>query len=196
MKNFLKRILQTLLGFERYLYIFARYIIATLRWNRREKDFLHFVGLLPDKGSVIDIGANIGAMTTHLARRLRHAKIYAIEPVPCNISTLKKIVGHYRLKNVSIIETALGNQSGDVEMVLPSENNVKLHGLSHVMHKSIPAYNEGERMITPVCALDSMDEFKNGNVVTGIKLDVENYEYYVLDGARELIKKNRPLIYS
>jgi FkbM family methyltransferase len=196
MKIFVKRLLQHLLGFERYLYVFARYIIATLRWNRKEKDFLHFIRLIPDGGIVLDVGANIGAMTTYLSRRLKNTHIYAIEPVPCNVNTLKKIVEHYNLNNISIMETALGNIRGEIEMVLPEVKNVKLHGLSHVVHNSIESNNTGEHFMAPLCTLDSVHEFRNGKAVTGIKIDVENYEYYVLDGGRELIGRYHPVIYS
>jgi FkbM family methyltransferase len=196
MKIFLIRTLQRLLGFERYLYVFSRYVVTTLQWNLKEKDFLYFVNLLKDNGIVLDVGANIGAMTTHLSRRLKNSKIFSFEPVPFNISTLKKIVKHYKLKNVCIMETALGNTSGQIEMIVPKEKNVKLHGLSHVMHDSINDFNEGDHFLAPVCTLDSIKEFNNGHAIRGIKIDVENYEYFVLDGARDLIRRNHPLIYS
>lgn len=196
MKIFIKRVLQLILGFETYLYVFARYIIHTLHRNRNEKDFLHFADLLKDGDTILDIGANIGAMTVHLARRFPSSKIYSFEPVPVNIKTLKRIVKHYRLKNVCIMETALGNECGEIEMIMPSEKKVKLHGLSHVVHESITDYNEGERFKTPVITLDSIALLNGGEVVKGIKLDVENFEFFVLEGGKALISRDYPIIYS
>jgi len=196
MKTFVKRILQSLLGFETYLYVFAKYIIATLKFNRREKDFLHFISLLPPKGIVLDIGANIGAMTTHLTRRLKEASVYAFEPAPCNLRTLKKIVRHYKLNNVSIMEMALGNSTGKTDMIVPEEKKIRMHGLSHIIKDNQKDDEPGEHFTAEMTTLDNIRAFKNGAPVTGIKLDVEDYEYFVLDGGRDLITKHHPIIYA
>ena len=60
MKTFVKYILQKILGLKTYLYVFARFIIVKLKWDKKEKDFFHFLKLLPDNGIVLDLGANIG----------------------------------------------------------------------------------------------------------------------------------------
>jgi FkbM family methyltransferase len=195
MKIFVKRILQLLLGFENYLYVFARYIISTLHRNRKEGDFLYFLGMLRDGETAIDIGANIGAMTVHLSRRLPASVIIAIEPVPCNIRTLKRVLKHYHIRNVVVVEKALGNYRGEIEMVLPVQKNVRLHGLSHVVHESMHEYNEGEKVKVAQIPLSELEELKGIARVGGIKIDVENYEYFVLDGGKELLKKDHPVVY-
>ena len=40
-----------------------------------------------------------------------------------------------------------------------------------------------------------MKEHKINARITAIKLDVENFEFFVLDGGRETIAKNRPIVY-
>ncbi len=196
MKIFVKRILQLILGFENYLYVFARYIITTLSRNRKEGDFMYFLQMLRNGDTVLDIGANIGAMTVHLSRKLPKSTIVAFEPVPCNIKTLKRIIKHYKLENVLLIEKALGNTMGEITMVLPTEKKVRLHGLSHVVHETIVDYNEGPQFSVPLITLDSMNEWDRLPTVGGIKMDVENYEYYVLDGGKAMLKKHRPIIYT
>ena len=89
MKQLAKKILQTLLGFDNYLFLFSLYVIYTLRWNRNERDFLYFLEMLPDEGTVLDIGANIGIMTVHFSRRLPQARVLAIEPIPANLKALR-----------------------------------------------------------------------------------------------------------
>jgi FkbM family methyltransferase len=196
MKIFVKRILQGVLGFENYLYVFARYIIANLHRNRKEGDFMHFLKLLHNGDTVLDIGANIGVMTVHVSKKLPASKIIAFEPIPCNIRTFKRVVKHFNLKNVTLIEKALGNTSGQIEMVLPTEKKVRLHGLSHVMHDSITGYNEGVRFSVPLVTLDGMSEWTQLPRIGGIKMDVENYEFFVLDGGKELLKKHLPIVYT
>jgi hypothetical protein len=45
--------------------------------------------------------------------------------------------------------------------------------------------------------LDNMIEITNsGKRISGIKIDVENFEFFVLDGAKQLIAKNRPVVYA
>jgi FkbM family methyltransferase len=196
MKTSIKYILQHLLGFKNYLFVFSLFTIYRLKWDKNEKDFLLFLGLIPDGGIVLDIGANIGIMTTHLARKLKRTVIYAYEPIPQNLETLKRICRHFRLKNVKIKEKALGDHTGSVEMVMPVIQSVKMQGLSHVIHENVAADDTG---ITYSVVLDTLDNekdfFEPRSKVTAIKMDVENFEYYVLKGASNLLKHHSPIVY-
>lgn len=157
---------------------------------------MYFLKIIPETGIIIDIGANIGVMTAYLAKSKR-AKIFAIEPMPSNLKALRRIVAHYNLKNVEIMDFALGHEQGSIEMVMPVVKRVKMQGLSHVVHESIHEFNEGEKITVPVKTLDQLEpEISNGNPITAIKMDVENFEYFVLEGGFELIKKHKPLIYT
>jgi FkbM family methyltransferase len=156
---------------------------------------MHLLKLLPDKGIILDIGANIGMMTVHLARSFPHAQVFAFEPIPHNIKTLKRIIAFFKIKNTRVMETALGNADGNIRMVMPVIDSVRMQGLSHVIDEG-HTLEEGNQFITPIHRLDSYpDLFSDGAVVTGIKMDVENYEYFVLEGAQELIRKHHPVIY-
>ena len=98
MKNTLKYILQKILGFQTYLFVFSVFKIQTLYSDPKEKDFFQFLSLLKDgEGAVLDIGANIGIMTVHLAQKLPNSTIHAFEPMPSNYSVLKKIVNRFKL---------------------------------------------------------------------------------------------------
>jgi FkbM family methyltransferase len=182
------------MGFQNYLYVFALFKIRTLNNDRKEKDFFHFLSLLEDgKGDVLDIGANVGIMTVHLAKKLPNTTVHAIEPIPVNLSVLKRIVDHYGLKKIRIYETAVGDEVGQIEMVLPHQDGTKLQGLSHVKHESITEWNDGEEFQVPVNTLDNLI---NGQPVQGIKIDVENFEYYALKGGKRIIEQNHPVIYA
>ncbi len=196
MKNKIKVFLQKLLGFDRYLYFFSIYIINSLKWNKKEGDFVFFRNIIPNGGVILDIGANIGAMSVHLARSHKNSQIFAFEPIPDNIRCLKKIIAHYKLNNVTLIESALGDIKGSIEMVMPVNKSARLQGLSHVLHQSITENNEGNKFVTPITTLDNFFIEKNiTDPVIAIKLDVENFEFFVLKGAENTIKKFRPLIY-
>ncbi len=186
-----------MLGFDRYLFLFALFIIHSLRWNRNERDFLYFLNIIPNRGIVLDVGANIGIMSVWLGRRLKNAQILAFEPIPHNIKALKRVLKHYKLNNVQVIEKALGNRNGETEMIMPVLDDVKMQGLSHVVHESIQDFNEGKKYKASMMRLDDCEHLKDDSIeLTAIKLDVENFEYFTLDGARRLIKKHKPLIYT
>ncbi len=194
MKNTLKYILQKILGFQTYLFVFSVFKIQTLYSDPKEKDFFQFLSLLKDgEGAVLDIGANIGIMTVHLAQKLPNSTIHAFEPMPSNYSVLKKIVNRFKLKKVQIHEIALGEAPGVVKMILPENGKTKMQGLSHVKHDSITEWNEGEEFDVP---LDTLDNLIKNEKIQGIKIDVENFEYYALNGGKRILEENHPVIYA
>ncbi len=193
-KNTLKYILQQLLGFRTYLFVFALFKIRTLRFDRKERDFFQFLSLLTNgKGDVLDIGANLGIMTFHLANQLPNVTVHAVEPIPVNLQVLEQLVKKYRLANVKVYPHALGDTVGQLEMILPHDGKTKMQGLSHVKHESITDWNEGDSYSVEVKRLDEMSFSKP---IQGIKIDVENFEYFVLIGGKILLETNRPIIYA
>ena len=185
-----------LLGFQRYLNLFAWYKVKTLKRDRKENDFFAFLQLLPEDGIVLDIGANIGIMTVHLSHRVHKGNVIAFEPMPDNLRTLHHIIARFNLRNVRVQACALGDHEGNVEMVMPVESGARQQGLSHVLHETITERNEGLRFSVPLKKLDSFDFAKHDLPrVTGIKMDVENFEAFVLEGGKQLLARHKPLLY-
>lgn len=196
-KNLVKFILQKLFGFQRYLYIFSVFIIKKLPWDKNEGDFIHFLKLIPNEGTLLDIGANIGVMSYYLAKRKPNAKVIAFEPLKVNYTNLEKLIQKYKLNNIRVEKYALGDESGEVEMVMPVVNSAKLHGLSHVVHESINEYNEGSKYKVPIFRLDDINCVNDAeHPVKAIKIDVENFEYFVLKGGIEMLKRDAPIVYA
>ncbi len=197
MKTIVKFVLQRVLGFKNYLFIFALYIAATLKHDRKEGDFLHFLSILPAHSTILDIGANIGVMTVHIARKLPDSNVFSFEPVPVNLLTLRKLLKFFKLKNVTVFETALGNYNGTADIILPERKKVKFHGLSHIEGVEGSEGDTGIKYSVRMQRLDDLKELRNlSKPVSGIKIDVENYEYNVLEGAKELLMRNKPVIYA
>lgn len=193
LKSLLQYILQKTLGFQDYLFLFSLFKINTLKFDAKERDFLLFCNSIKGKGVILDIGANIGIMTALLSKRFTDSTIIAIEPIPYNISALKRVISYLNLKNVKIMETALGSSDGEVEMVLPLQGGVKKQGLSHVVDDKNSSV--GEKFKVAIARLDGLTSSFPDNVIA-IKLDVENHEYEVLDGGKALIQESRPVIYT
>ena len=192
MKNFVKYILQITLGYQRYLRVFSKYKIRTLRKDTKEKDFFAFMDAIDREGSIMDVGANIGIMTYHLAKRFGDRKVYAVEPMPNNFSVLKEIVESNNLANVELVPSAVGDEKTILEMVLPVNGKVKMQGLAHVVHDSIDEWNEGEK-INVSC--ERLDDIASGERIAGIKMDIENFEYFALKGATSILKEYKPVVY-
>ena len=193
MKNKIKYLLQHLLGFNNYLYYFAKFKIATLKWDKNENDFFHFVSLLPNDGAILDIGSNIGIMSCTLAKLKPNAHIFSYEPIKENYEVLHKIVKS-KTSNISLYNIALGSKKGLLTMIMPTIGKAKQQGLSHVYDENEKYDYDGEKYSVPVERVDDLFLNFNKNIV-GIKIDVENFEHQVLLGAQELLVKHKPILY-
>src|ERR1700676_1513882 len=182
-----KFILQKLLGFENYLFIFSIFSISRLRLHLHNKEFIHFLRMIPENGNVLDIGSNIGITAVPLAKRVSGGKVFCFEPIPKNIKTLKRIRTHYHLSNIEIFETALGDRNGELTMVMPIMYNVKFQGFSHVLEKESDT-EKGDLFPVHVQRLDDIRVLQMLPKIDAIKIDVENFEYFVFMGATELLK--------
>lgn len=194
MKNAIKKLLQKILGFETYLKVFAAYKIRTLRRDPKECDFFIFMSLLNDSGLILDVGANLGIMSWHLLDTFPKAEIWAFEPIPENGRTLREVTKKFESERFRIFDLALGDKPGKAKMVLPRVGKVKMQGLSHVMHSSIEDFNSGDFYEVEIDTLDNI--IGPEKRVEGIKLDVENFEYFALLGGKEMIIRDKPIIYT
>lgn len=196
MKTFAKYILQNLLGLKAYLYVFALFVIVKIRWDKKERDFFHFLELIPDGGIVLDLGANIGVTSYHLAKKLPKSTIFSFEPLQLNMDVLKRIKDKFRLTNIKEYQVAVGHTNGTLEMVMPIINKVPMHGLSHVIQEESMENISGLKYVVPVICLDDFKELDETNKkITALKIDVENFEYFALKGGENLLTKNKPVIY-
>jgi len=197
LKSSIKKVLHSIFGFERFLYYFSLFKIYTLKIDVKENGIFQFINKVNEskrEGIILDIGANIGITCGVIARNSEY-KIYAYEPLPLNYNILEKVIARLKISDrVQVYKMALGNTDGYCDMVLPVVEDVRMHGLSHVIDESITDFNEGQKIEkVPIRKLDSI--IKSQQIV-GIKLDVENFEFEVLKGAKELLMSQRPVIYT
>jgi FkbM family methyltransferase len=189
-----KFILQRLLGIENYLFLFSIFTINRLRLRFYNKEFLYFLKMIPEDGNVLDLGSNIGFMSVPLAKKASRGKVFSFEPMPQNIKTLRRICAYYKISNIEIFETALGDHNGELTMVLPVFYNVKFHGFSHVVEKESDKA-KGDLFTVRVQRLDDIPSLQFIPKINAIKIDVENYEYQVLKGAETLLQHHKPVVY-
>jgi len=195
LKNKIRYWCQQLIGLDRYLFLFARLTIFRIRYLGYEKEFRYFMRLLPPSGILLDIGANIGAMTAVLAQRFPRSEVIAVEPVPLNAAILRKVKTFFGLTNIELCETALGDTEGEITMLTPLVDAAVMHGLSHVWQKPEKTTPAGAFTV-PITSLDQLHLLQTTGQITAIKIDVENFEYYVLKGGKQLLQKHHPIVFA
>ena len=131
---------------------------------------------------VVDVGANIGYFTAHMARLVGAAgTVHAFEPEPQNFELLTANMAGNRLTNVVLHQVALGAQAGTAVL-----HRSDFSGGMHRLYESVCC--SGPAVEVPLLRLDAL--LQPGQVSL-IKIDVEGFEPYVLAGAQSLIR-NQP----
>lgn len=134
--------------------------------------------VLPPDGVAVDVGANIGVLTRLMAELAPAGRVYAFEPAPENFDYLRRNVAG--LDHVEALPVAVLDRDGPVYL----EFNEAYPAGSFVSDKGQPV--EGVRLDSwaQVAALSRLDV---------LKIDVEGVEPSVLAGAREIIRRYRPV---
>lgn len=153
------------------------------------------------QGVVLDIGAHCGSHTLLYKRVNPDLRVLAFEPQKKMFDLLVRNVARNNLQGVQCYNVALGHYNGEAEM-----NGFSYDGpnsLSTVSYDDGPMYNlaglqigeHGEKV--KMRTLDSLFAYNldwGDEEVVFMKIDVEGYEPYVLQGAELLIQGYSPII--
>jgi FkbM family methyltransferase len=136
----------------------------------------------------IDIGANIGITAGQLAARVgASGHVWAIEPLPRNVSCLRDFRERNDLSMIRILDLAAGAADGTIGIS---------YGPGFGGWASVVASTTGGGTRVPVRTLDGLvSEMGNDGRLSLIKIDVEGYELQVLQGATETLARFQPLLY-
>jgi FkbM family methyltransferase len=132
---------------------------------------------------VLDVGANIGFHTLYFAELVGETgQVTAFEPVPYNFETLNYNISLNNFKHIKTKNIALGSKNEQISIAADEKSTNP--GTFNLFDQS------GNTLIT--CSIG--DEVIGNEKVDFIKIDVEGYESFVIQGLLETIKKNRPKI--
>jgi FkbM family methyltransferase len=137
----------------------------------------------------IDVGANIGYFSCLMSKLAGPAgKVLAIEPEPQNLKLLEQNIKINELTNVTVHPCALGAGEGSAMLGLYKPSNRGRHSLLEKDAK--------ERIKVPVRTLDDVarDSGINAGSWSLVKIDVEGYEGFVIDGAKETLPRIETLV--
>jgi len=179
----------------------------------QKQNLVHLRELCPNPRKILDIGMNIGMNTWEYATFAQ--EVHSFEPVPAtyqvaldnialNINHQDSSLGWWKdaagnwasllpSGKINTYNVALGPVPGSVEMHIKKNdghNRVANDGYALPSGRLVKTNTGYQRVQVPQVTLDSY----NFTDVDIIKIDVEGYEFQVLEGAVNTIAQNRPII--
>lgn len=131
-----------------------------------------------EKYDLIDAGASNGDTAAIFSREYAFRTIHAFEPEQHNYSLLVKNIGKFQLDNVVPVHMGLGDKTQKARITNEEgQSHIGAEGKQSVQMTTIDAY------------------VAKSNIAVGlIKMDIEGYEYFALQGAVNTIKKYQPIL--
>jgi FkbM family methyltransferase len=159
---------------------------------RRTRASLLPDGALADVRGVIDVGANVGRWSGGILQLCQPQRLLALEPQPSVLGALRSRIGSNPC--VEIIEAAVGRENGTIDfhvtshvdgasVLRPREEMNVIYGVGYDIVETIPV---------PVRRLD--DLAADLDEVTLLKIDVQGYEQFVIEGGEETLRRTRHVV--
>lgn len=163
-----------------YLYNFGSYELPTINYIKKN---------IKPNMTILDIGGNVGLMTLVFANQLKKTgKVFTFEPEPNNFSKLQHNIKLNEFSNIVLNQVAVSDSNSVLKFFLSTGNNFGVHSL---------IYNEDldQNFIeVPTVKIDDFVLKNNISKVDMIKIDVEGAELDVINGMRDLLKRDKPIL--
>ena len=163
-----------------------KYLIHLLAWKNfffGEPEIKFLKNIVNKEKTAIDIGANRGIYSYFLSKLAKD--VIAYEPNPKMFNFLLKA----KIKGVKINNIALSDSKRISFLKIPIFNDVEVDGWASLSKN----FDEGLKKSYVEVNVDTLDNKSHKNVGF-IKIDVEGHEEAVINGARNLIKMNKPTL--
>ncbi len=152
--------------------------------------------------AALDVGANFGLYTYHLARAAGPTgRVHAFEPVPFTCGTLRKVVRLLRLRNVTVNEVGCSDGPGKIMFEVPlAESGALATGVAYAQGRDDDRPGKETqvrwRAVKPVEGeVVALDEYLREERSIGLlKCDIEGAEPLAFRGARALLERHRPTV--
>ena len=133
---------------------------------------------------VIDVGANIGALTMVAAGLVGPGgSVFAVEPNPRNARMIEASRRLNGFAHVTVLQAAAGRATGLLELATSFSNGVTA------------AIEPGHELSAESVACVALDQVVDrSRPVSLMKLDVEGAEFNALLGCQELLRRDRPVL--
>ena len=151
------------------------------------------------KGTVLDIGANIGMITTALLRHGWFDRAVCIEPSPANLRLLRLNLAQNELEaRTTVLGVAMSSEPGELAFELSErntgDNRVRVPGSA-----GTPGAFKEERRVEIKVPVDTLDHALaaagvNATEVKLLWMDIQGFEGKCLEGASKTLAAGMPVI--
>jgi len=144
---------------------------------------------LKEGENALDIGGNIGLQSLRMSACVgANGKVYSFEPLQHIQEKFKKNMALNKVNNVTLFEVALSDQRD--EMIYKLDKNTWNQGAFSL--KDQTTGTDSQKIVIKIA--DELPEIQQLESLALIKIDVEGFEYNVLRGLKETLKKHHPRI--
>jgi FkbM family methyltransferase len=173
-------------------------LVDTLYYNKEYyeyNDLSLFVHLARVSKNIIDVGANTGLYSILSATASPDATVFAFEPNPTNHKRLQKNIELNQLKNIKVIQNAVGDSAKPISFTIPKDERISYTSsvLGDFSKSTHGGQLEWKEITVPQATLDTF--FKDSfNQIDLLKIDVEGYELAVFEGGKTFFQNNSPVV--
>ncbi len=206
-KNKLRILLLNTLGpknVDRFRYLKFSYYFGKILKSKTKKEFIKKFSdfyepemeLIPkimprNPEFIIDIGANYGPHSIFLSKLYPNSKILAFEPSSRTFNIFNKLVKNFDLKNIYPIKKGLGIKEETREIYMPMQYTI----LAYVLDKNAKGKDNGSTEKIDITTLDKFVKRNKISKIDFIQCDVEGFELNVFKGAKDTLKKHKPVVF-
>lgn len=142
----------------------------------------------------IDIGANVGFFSVAMAQRMNGGRILSVEPSSATADRLERNIARNGVGAATIVfRGAVADQAGMLALNYV-QGKEEYSSLGVLVHPSIAQNAKTSESVVVKKVDDLVSEYKLDPAF--LKIDVEGAEHLVLAGAKETLRRNRPVILS
>lgn len=142
----------------------------------------------------LDVGANSGTYSLFMSRVAE--KVYAVEPFPPALAKLRHNLEINHLTNVEVHPVGFGREKGQLPFYAPPTINLGVGSFSEEFANiwRDPAATRDADQQLPLEIGDHYLQQRGIERVDIVKVDIEGYEKYALQGLRQTLLQSRPCV--
>jgi FkbM family methyltransferase len=166
--------------------------------GRYEEDLTqHLTHIIKQDTHFVDIGANIGFFSILAAKIASNGKVWSFEPDPINYRLLKTNIALNNLENIITPYNAAisDNEEQLYFSSLGYEKNIGARFTAKQNETLIERSLPGAKAPSKITA-HSLDSILKNEKIDIIKVDVEGFEPFVFSGMREILNREKPIIFT
>lgn len=156
----------------------------------KDEGFENFRKKIQDSFTILDIGGNIGVTCIEFAKVTPKGKVIVFEPSLSNFKRLRENIGLNKFENIISVNMGIGDNPGQFNLYNVVNSNP---GMKRILEIEDVSDFESESII--IDTLDNQLNQLNIQEVNAIKIDVEGFEFKVLQSATFILKKHHPILF-